>query len=146
MHRALADRIFDILTGLLLTMALLFAIVGGLSIMSTMSLNILERTREIGILRAIGASNSIVMGTIVIEGVFIGSLSWFLAFLISFPLSRFLSNMVGITLFSNPLIHSFSLSSVLVWLVITNIISALASYLPARTASQLTVREALAYE
>lgn len=146
MYRAVVDQFTGILTVLLMAMALLFAIVGGLSLMSTMSLNVLERTREIGVLRTIGASNSIVMRVIIIESVCVGLLSWFLAFLISLSLSKILSTMVGLVLFNNPWLHSFPLRNVLVWLVIAIVISVLASYLPVRNTSLLSVREALAYE
>ncbi|HET9909539.1 MAG TPA: ABC transporter permease, partial [Anaerolineales bacterium] len=47
----------DILVYFMLVMASLIAIVGGLGLMGTMSINVLERTREIGVMRAIGASN-----------------------------------------------------------------------------------------
>ncbi len=47
----------DVLVYFMLVMAILTAIVGGLGLMGTMSINTLERTREIGVMRAIGASN-----------------------------------------------------------------------------------------
>ena len=146
MLRSLAEDIIGILTNLLAFMAILFALVGGLSLMSTMSLNVLERTREIGVLRAIGASNGIVSQIIIYEGVFVGVLSWLLASILAIPLSKLLSNTVGITLLNTPLHYSFPISNVFVWFVIAVIISTLASYLPARNASKLSVREVLSYE
>jgi putative ABC transport system permease protein len=141
-----ANRFISVLTALLAVMALLFAGVGGLSLTSTMSLNVLERTREIGILRAIGASDGIVAQIIIVEGVFIGVFSWLVATIISFPLSKFLSGSVGMTLLNMPLHNEFSFGGIFIWLVIAIVISALASYLPAHNASRLSVREVLAYE
>jgi putative ABC transport system permease protein len=146
MLHAQANHFISVLTVLLAVMAVLFAGVGGLSLTSTMSLNVLERTREIGILRAIGASDGIVAQVIIIEGIFIGLFSWLVATIISVPLSRFLSNSVGVTLLNTSLHYSFSFSGIFIWLVIAIIISTLASYLPAYSASRLSVREVLAYE
>ncbi len=52
----------DILVYFMLGMAVMIAIVGGLGLMGTMSINVLERTREIGVMRAIGASNGDIQG------------------------------------------------------------------------------------
>jgi putative ABC transport system permease protein len=140
------DFQFGILITFLLIMAVLLAVVGGLGLMATMSINVLERTREIGVMRAIGASDTAVRRIILVEGVLIGLLSWFLGSLLAIPLSKVLSAQVGIAFTDAPLSHAFSLFGVLLWLLIVSGLSALASYMPARSASRLTVREVLAYE
>ena len=132
---------FNILVILLLIMAVLLAVVGGLGLMSTMSINVLERTREIGVMRAIGASDGTVLRIVIVEGILIGLLSWFIGTLLAVPMSWILSNQVGTSLFQAPLSYIFSLNGVVVWLILVLILAGLASFLPARNASRLTVRE-----
>src|SRR5512138_2807149 len=62
----------DILVTLLLIMAVLTAIVGSMGLTGTMGMNVMERTREIGIMRAIGADDRAVMRTVMAEGIFVG--------------------------------------------------------------------------
>ncbi|MDW8234741.1 MAG: ABC transporter permease, partial [Roseiflexaceae bacterium] len=140
------ELLFNILVAFLLFMALLLATVGGLGLMGTMSINVLERTREIGVLRAIGASNSALLGIIITEGVIIGALSWALAMIVAVPLAKMISDGVGMAFFQTPLSFSFSVGGALIWLVLVTIIAAVASLLPAYNAMRLTVREVLAYE
>ena len=59
--------------------AALLAVVGGLGLAGTMSLNVLERTREIGVMRAVGGSDGSVRLIVVFEGLFVGILSWVLS-------------------------------------------------------------------
>ncbi|MEM7344701.1 MAG: FtsX-like permease family protein [Chloroflexota bacterium] len=131
---------------LLISMAFLFAVVGGLSLTGTMSLSVLERTQEIGIIRAIGASNSIVTQVVLIEGIFVGLVSWLLASLLAYPFSKVLSIAVGLSFIKIPLTYAFAPQGILFWLVIVLILSILASYIPARRAARLSVREVLSYE
>ena len=114
--------------------------------MGTMSINVLERRREIGVLRAIGAPNRGVAQVFIVEGIAIGALSWLLGSLLALPLSRLLSDAVGIPLMGAPLTFSFSMAGVWLWFVVVVLLSALASFVPARNASRLTVRQVLAYE
>ncbi|MEW5872923.1 MAG: ABC transporter permease [Chloroflexota bacterium] len=137
---------FNVIVSLLFVMSFLLALVGGLGLMGTMSINVLERTREIGVLRAIGASSRGVAQVFVREGLAIGLLSWLLGALLSLPLSRALSDALGIALMGVPMTYNFSMSGLWLWLALVLMLSALASYLPARSASRLTVRETLAYE
>ncbi len=141
-----SELFFTIITALLMVMAILMAIVGGLGLMGTMSINVLERTREIGVMRAIGASNSAIRGIVLTEGVFIGLLSGLMAALLSYPLSQGLSALVGEAIFQLPLSFSFSIGGTIMWLIIVALLSALASFVPAFNASRLTVRQVLAYE
>ena len=62
------------------------------------------------------------------------------------PLSKALSDAVGLPILGAPLSFTFSLGGIVIWLALVLALSAIASYLPARNASRLTVRETLAYE
>jgi putative ABC transport system permease protein len=145
-ERAEAEALFGIVVALLMIMAALLALVGGLGLMGTMSINVIERTREIGVLRAIGASNRGVAWVFVREGITIGLLSWVIGALLSWPLGRMLSDAVGTPIIGTALSFSYSLLGVWLWLGLVVLLSALASLLPARRASRLTVRQVLAYE
>jgi len=145
-RRLLVSNIFSVLLIVLFVLAVLFVIVGGLSLTGMMSLSVLERTVEIGILRAIGGSSRFVAQIVMVEGLFIGLLSWALGTLLALPLSKFLSDAIGNFTLSTPLDYTFSLIGVLLWLVIALVISALAAFVPARNASRLSVRETLTYE
>jgi putative ABC transport system permease protein len=137
---------FDILINILLGMAVLVATVGGLGLTGMMSLNVLERTREIGVMRAVGASDGAVRSGVLFEGIVVGLLSWVLSIPISYPTSQFFDNILGETLFRRPLPFTATLAGPLIWLAIISAISTGASLLPARRASRISVREALAYE
>jgi len=137
---------FNILTVFLSIVATLLGIVGALSLMGTMSMNVHERAREVGVMRAIGASDGTVLKTVVVEGVCIGVLSWPVGALLALPISEVLTTTVGDEFTGAPLTYIFSLSGALFWLVFVVILSALASFLPAWGATRLSVREVLSYE
>jgi putative ABC transport system permease protein len=126
----------------LIVMSLIIGVVGGLGLMTTVSLNVLERRREMGVLRAIGASPLVVSLIVVAEGVLIGALSWGLAALAAWPISR----VVGALIFKNGVDFTFEPLGLVIWLVVSVFLAAGASFLPAWHASRVTVREALAYE
>ena len=144
-RRIFSER-FNILTVILLVLALLLGTVGGLGLMGTMSINVLERRREIGLMRAIGASNSAVMRVVVVEGVAVGLMSWLGALILSQPLSRLMAAAVGNAFLKRPLSYAFDWRAPLMWIVIVVVIAALSSLLPALSAARLSVRETLAYE
>ncbi len=138
--------LFTIIVAFLILMALLLAAVGGLGLTTTMSINILERVREIGVLRAIGASNLSVRQIVLVEGVVIGLISWTIGVLISLPVSGFMSEQLGIALIGIPLISQYSIGAAVLWLFVLQGVALVASLGPARNAVRLTIREVLAYE
>lgn len=143
--RAEALNEFGVTTTMLLALAVIVALVGGIGLMGSLSISVVERTREIGVMRAIGARSRTIMGMFMMEGVLQGLLSWALAVPLSFVLARLLGNALGQIMFDANLDYRYDLSAVLVWLVIILVISTLASLVPARSATQVSVRESLAY-
>jgi putative ABC transport system permease protein len=137
---------FGIITTLLMIMAVLIAIVGGLGLMGTMSMNVLERTREIGVMRAIGASDGSILSIVLFEGALIGLMSWLLGAVLALPISRVLSDQVGMIFLGSPFSYVYSVTGAVLWLTLALVLSAIASFLPAWNASRLTVRDVLVYE
>jgi putative ABC transport system permease protein len=136
----------DIFVYFMLVMAGLIAIVGGLGLMGTMSINVLERTREIGVMRAIGASNGDIQAIVIVEGMVIGLISWLISIVLSFPITNALTFGVGMAILTAPMPAVYGASGIFAWLAFTLLLATIASALPARRASRLTVRDTLAYE
>lgn len=144
-RQVLLDHVV-VLQMVLIMMAVLVVVVGGLGLASTMSMNILERSREIGIMRSIGASDVTILKIILIEGLFVGLLSWLMAIVLSIPLSILMGNVAGQIFIRTNLNLVFAPLGIGVWFVIVTMISAIASALPALRATELPVYEVLAYE
>lgn len=137
---------FDIILIVLVVMASLLALVGGLSLTGTMGINVLERTREIGVLRAVGASNWAIRQVVVVEGIVVGFLSWVISAILSAPLGMALAAAVVAAVLQADLSFRYSFAGLLMWLVIITLIGIGASLAPAFSAERLTVREVLDYE
>jgi putative ABC transport system permease protein len=141
-----ASESLDILVIFLLIMAVLTAIVGAMGLTGTMGMNVLERTREIGIMRAIGADDRAVTQTVIAEGLTIGFISFVLAIFLSFPFTYALSNIVSTAVFQTPIKVVFTFLGYAIWLGLVLLLSVFGSIVPARSAARLTIREVLAYE
>ncbi len=139
-------ELLGIVTIVLLVMAGMTALVGSIGLTGTMSMNVMERTREIGVMRAIGAHNQIVSRLVIVEGLIIGLISYVVGALLSFPISALLSNVISLAIFNTPAPFAFTAQGFIIWLVIVIVLSVVASLMPARNASRLTIREVLAYE
>ncbi|HYK72827.1 MAG TPA: FtsX-like permease family protein, partial [Pseudoneobacillus sp.] len=137
---------FSIVLIFLYIMSFLLVIVSSISLTGMMGLNVLERTREIGILRCIGASDTTIQFIIMFEGVTVGFISWVVSVLWSMPFSHQLSTEVGMALFQAPLDYVFSYTGIWIWLGLSTIFSIVWSYIPAWNASRLTIKDVLNYE
>ena len=136
----------DTLVVFLLIMAILTAVVGAMGLTGTMGMNVLERTREIGIMRAIGADDRAVMRTVIAEGFVIGAISFALAIILSIPFTYLLSTIVSLAVFETPIEVVFTFTGYGIWFGLVLVLSVVASIVPARNAARLTIREVLAYE
>jgi len=137
---------FDFLVSFLLSMAAMSAIIGGLGLAGMMGLSVMERTREIGVMRSIGASNNAVGWVVITEGLLIGVLSWLLALPLSVPFSYGFDALLGQTFLGKTLVFTFTPLGPIFWLIIVVVISVIASLLPARRAVRMSIRETLSYE
>jgi len=145
-QQGLASEGIDILILFLLIMALLTASVGAIGLTGTMSINVLERTREIGVMRTIGAVDRVIMQSVIIEGLVISLMTWLLAIVCSFPISNLLLEIVGQAISGSEIALRYTPLGMLYWLGIVVGLSVLASIVPARNAARLTINDVLAYE
>jgi putative ABC transport system permease protein len=136
----------DVLVIFLLMMALLTAFVGSIGLTGTMGMNVLERTREIGVMRAIGAVDLVVIQSVVTEALIIGLITWVLAIGFSFPISKFLLQVIGKAMMGSEMDLIFTPMGIFIWLGVVIVLSFIASIVPARNAVRLTINEVLAYE
>ena len=137
---------FNTIVGYLILNAVLLGAVGSLGLSTTMGINMMERIREIGVLRAIGASNGAIRRIVLLEGLVIAFLSWIAGFVFSFPIAQWMSVQIGVALLDMPLSYTYSWWAAGVWLITLLGLAIAASLGPARGAVRLTVREVLAYE
>jgi putative ABC transport system permease protein len=144
--RATAINQFNVIFMFLFMMAILLTIVGAFGLAGTMSLNVLERTREIGIMRAIGASNGAVMQIVIVEGILMGLISWFFGSILAYPLGILLSKIMGQGFLGSPITYTYSIAGAMLWLFVVVVLGFIASLLPAQKATRVPVRDVLAYE
>jgi putative ABC transport system permease protein len=143
--RATNEWQFSIVTSMLLALSIIVAVVGAIALMGALSIGVIERTKEIGVLRAIGAYSRTILGIFIMEGVLQGVLSWAVAVPLSILVSPSAARTMGGLMFGATLDYKYNWPAVLVWLAIVIVISVLASILPARGATRISVRESLAY-
>ncbi len=135
-----------IIVGLLMIMATLISIVGGLGLIEAMSISVLERRRELAIMRALGAGTAKVLQVVTVEGVLMAVFSWILAVGLSIPATLVVENITGNLFTRAPLPVTFSGLGIGLWLVIVVTIAAAASAIPALETTETPVHQALAYE
>ena len=144
-RKAILDHLVIVKT--ILTLASVMVVfVGGLALTSMLSLGVIQRTREIGILGAIGARPRAIAGQVWCEALLVGFLSWLVALALAVPASRVLEDVGGRIFFQFPLDFYMSPAAAAIWLLLVAVLASLASVLPARHAARLTIREAIAHD
>jgi putative ABC transport system permease protein len=144
-NRRDVDSQFALVLVMISVVAVVMALVGGIGLMGALSISVVERTREIGVMRAIGAKTPTLLGMFVMEGVLQGLFSWIVVVPLSFVLGQPLADALGTVLFDATLDYQYNPTAVIIWLAIILIISTLASILPARSATVISVRDSLTY-
>ncbi len=141
------DHLNIILT-VIVFLSLLVLIVSAIGMASATSINVMERTREIGVMRAIGATPQKIYQIFVGEGLIVSLISIILGLLISYPLSQAAAVFFGELMLGEmmALDYAFSVQGFWITLITTLIFSWIASRIPARGAIKLSTREALSYE
>jgi putative ABC transport system permease protein len=126
-------------------MSLIAIVVGGLGIVNTLTMSVMERLQEIGMLRAIGMTRAQITRMILAEAGVIGIIGGFLGLITGVILARIL--FIGMTTMSGyQLTFILPFGGVLLSLVAAFVISQLAALLPARRAAGVRILEAVQYE
>jgi len=135
---------FQILYILLYAVAAIVALVGILGLFNTLTTSVLERRREIGILRSLGATGRRVAAVFWTEALALSALAWLLAVVVGIPASLAFVNLIAAVLI--PISFAFDPAALLAMLIFTFVIATVASFIPALSAARVRVVETLRYE
>ena len=139
-----ARRASQLLTLALVAMVVLVGLIGGIGVLNTLGLNVFERRREIGVLRAIGASNRALLVAFLGEGLAMGAVSWLVGLAVGYPLGRLFTYLMQGVLFQIDFVFSPGLLGAS--LLFTLLLTSAASLGPALAAARLPAQQALRYE
>ena len=139
---SMVNMVVTILTAI----AAISLLVGGIGIMNIMMVSVTERTREIGIRKALGAQESTILGLFVTEAAATSALGGVLGIGLGYLLSAVANHILPMVLTDMTLTVSPSIGSVAVAFSISVGIGVLFGFLPARRAARLNPIEALRYD
>ena len=142
-QRQFAHNQFNSVIGALIGLASMIVSVGGIGLSGTMAISVMQRTREIGVMRSIGAPSRAILKLFLMEGCLHGVIAWLLCIPLAYFAAKPLSEQLGKTMFGIQLDFAFAWSAVFYWLLIVMVLTCLAAYIPARKATKLTVKESL---
>lgn len=144
-QRQYANNQFRPITRMLLGLAGLIAVVAAIGLSGMLAISVLQRTREIGVLRAIGASSPAIFKLFMLEGFFHGLIAWSISIPLAYALAEPLAKSLGEIMLGIQLDFSFSWTAVWLWLLLVSLLVISASYWPARRATRIAVRDSLNY-
>ncbi len=143
-RRAFEDHLLMVVQ-FLGVMAWAMIAIGGIGLASTMSLGVLERTREIGVMRALGAPDRAIVSLVQVEGLIVAGLAWIVSLLLSMPIGHLLADAFGRVMFVVPMQTLPNASGAVAWAAMLAVVSAVACTWPARRAVRLPAARVLAY-
>lgn len=133
------DRISDIMIQLILVVALISLVVGGIGIMNIMLVSVTERTREIGIRKAIGARSRDILGQFLVESIFIGLTGGVIGVVFAFLVGAIMKNMLQWEVIFKPY-------SIVIAFLFSFSVGIVFGLYPAKKAAKLSPINALRYE
>jgi putative ABC transport system permease protein len=126
-------------------MGVLAVIIASLGVVNTLTMNIMERTQEIGMLRAIGMTRGQVVMMVLAEASLMGVIGGLIGIVFGILLSRiFLTGMAAMSGYS--LTFILPTVGILIGLIVSIVVSQIAAIQPARKAASTNVLEAIRYE
>ncbi|ETT49797.1 FtsX-like permease family protein [Paenibacillus sp. FSL P4-0338] len=131
-----------------LFVAIIVVIVGAIGLTSTMSIQVVERTKEIGIMKAIGSTTKQIKRIITAESIFIALISWSITLILGIPIEYLGSIVIGNVTIKTPLtvdLFSFILPNI-IWFVILLLVGYMSSIFSSRKAAKMKVKETLVFE
>ncbi len=135
---------FQVLTAILYAVSVIVALVGILGLFNTLTISVLERRREIGILRSMGGTGWSVAKVFWIEGISLGAIAWIVAVIVGIPAAYAFVSLIGAVL--TPLPFTFAPMTLGIMLVFILVIATLASFGPALSAARVRVSDILRYD
>ena len=136
----------DVIVATISFLAAIILVISGLGLASGISTSVVERTRELGVLRALGAKPGAVYRLLSVESLMVGLGGFLLALIFADPLSRRLEYYLGNGIVEYPFDHLFSLEGVGICLATIVVMALLATIGPARMITRHPVRHSISYE
>ena len=140
------DIILNIITAFLVGVAAISLFVGGVGIMNTMYTSVLERTKEIGTMKAVGAENSDVLYIFLSESGLLGLVGGIMGIFLGYVISKTIEFIAINSLNTTLLKAVFPMYLIVGCLIFAFLIGALSGTIPALKASKLKPVDALRYE
>ena len=141
--RASAQQITVILQLMLYAMVAIIALIGAIGVINTLTLNVLERRREIGVLRSLGGTNWRLVQLFLTEGVMLGLFGFGVGLVLGYPLANLLVGFIGQNTF--PLSFIFDWRMVGLTFLFALALSGAASLGPALGAARVKIGATLRY-
>jgi putative ABC transport system permease protein len=137
--------VLDVVQFVVLGIAAISLVVGGIGIMNTMYTSVLERTKDIGIMKAVGAKNSDILFIFLIEAGILGIAGGLIGLGLGIGLAKFFEAVAAVALKTNLLVAQFSITLIIGSLLFSFFVGVLSGILPAKQASGMKVTESIRF-